>query len=55
MALEKLDGITGAYVNRGIIIHLAKAAKLDQEKIAEALKPFKITIKEVKPLEGKLL
>ena len=55
MALEKLDGITNAYVNRSITIHLAKAGDLDQAKIGEALKPFKITIKEVKKIEGKLL
>lgn len=53
MALEQLDGITGAYVNRGITLHLAKAGELDQAKIATALKAFKMTIKEVKALEGK--
>jgi len=53
--LEKLDGIASAYVNRSITIHLAKAGELDQAKIAEALKPFNVTIKEVKKLEGKLL
>ena len=51
--MEKVDGITGAYVNRGITIHLAKAGELDKEKIAETLKPFKMAVKEVKPLEGK--
>lgn len=53
MALEKLDGVSGAYVNRGITIHLAKAGDLDQAKIASALEPFRMTIKEVKALEGK--
>ncbi|MFK7909036.1 MAG: hypothetical protein AB8F34_00380 [Akkermansiaceae bacterium] len=53
MALEKIDGITGAYVNRGITLHFAKAGAMDKEKIAATLKPFKMTIKEVKALEGK--
>lgn len=53
MALEKLDGIAGAYVNRGITIHLAKAGDLDKEVITKLLKPFNMTIKEVKALEGK--
>lgn len=53
MALEKIEGVAGAYVNSGITLHLAKAGELDKEKIAETLKPFKMTIKEVKALEGK--
>lgn len=53
MALEKVDGISGAYVNRGITIHLAKAGDLDKETITKTLEPFKMTIKEVKALEGK--
>ncbi len=53
MALEKLDGISGAYVNQGITIHLAKAGDLDKTKIAAAIEPFRMTIKEVKALEGK--
>ena len=53
MALENIDGIVGAYVNRGITIHLAKAGELDKEKVAAAIKPYKMAIKGVKPLEGK--
>ena len=53
MALEKIDGVAGAYVNRGITIHLTKAGELDKETITKTLEPFKMTIKEVKPLEGK--
>ncbi len=53
MALEKLDGITGAYVNSDITIHLTKGAVLDKDKIAETIKPLKITIEEVKKLEEK--
>ena len=53
MALEKIDGVVGAYVNRGITLHLAKSGELDKDKIAKTLKPFKMTVKEVKALEGK--
>ena len=48
-----MDGIVGAYVNKGITLHLAKAGALDKEKIAETLKLHKMTIKDVKALEGK--
>ena len=51
--MEGVDGITGAYVNKGITIHLAKPGELDKDKIAKTLEPFKMTVKEVKPLEGK--
>ena len=51
--MEKVDGVAGAYVNRGIIIHLAKAGELDKDQIAETLKPFKMTINGVRPLDGK--
>ena len=53
MALEKIDGIVGAYVNNGITLHLAKAGELEKEKIAATLKPFGMTITDVKALEGK--
>ncbi|MCP5535650.1 MAG: hypothetical protein H7A51_05365 [Akkermansiaceae bacterium] len=53
MALEKIDGIAGAYVNSGITIHLVKAGELDRETIAKTLAPFKMTIQEVEQLEGK--
>lgn len=53
MALEKIDNISAAYVNRGITIHLAKAGELDKGTIAKAIQPFKMTIQEVKELEGK--
>ena len=53
VALEKVEGITGAYVNRGITLHLAKAGDLDKDKIAEALKPFRMVIRSVKPMQGK--
>ena len=46
VALEKLDGISAAYVNSGITLHMASKNIFDQEKITEALKPFKLTIKK---------
>lgn len=52
MALEKLDGISGAYVNNGISLHLTSKDGYDQEKIAATLKPFKLTIKEAKQVQG---
>lgn len=52
MALEKIDGISAAYVNNGIRLHLTDKDGYDQEKIAAALKPFKLTIKEAKPVDG---
>ena len=53
MALEKLDNIAAAYVNRGITIHLAKAGDLDKDAIAKTIAPFKMKIQECKELEGK--
>lgn len=52
MALEKLDGINGAYVNNGISLHFASKDGYDQEKIAKELKAFKLTVKEAKLIEG---
>lgn len=53
VALEKHEGILGAYVNRGVTIHLAKSGKLDKEAITKTLKSFKMNVKEIKPIEGK--
>ncbi|MGB1874395.1 MAG: hypothetical protein ACPH5P_06635 [Akkermansiaceae bacterium] len=53
MALEKIDNVSAAYVNRGITLHLAKAGDLDQEVIAKTIAPYKMTIQAIKPLEGK--
>jgi hypothetical protein len=52
VALEKLDGINAAYVTRGIILHMASKKSFDKDKISEALKPFKITIKESALIQG---
>jgi len=51
VALEKLDGITAAYVDSSIDLHYSAADGFDKDKIAEALKPFKMVIKEAKKLD----
>ena len=53
MALEKIDNVAAAYVNRGITIPLAEAGDLDQEAIAAAIKPFNIKITSGQAVEGK--
>lgn len=52
MALEKLDGVTGAYVNNGIRLHLASKDGYDQQVVAKALEPFKMKINDAKLVEG---
>ncbi len=53
MALEQLDNIAAAYVNRGITLHLNKAGDLDQDSVAKAIAPFKMNIQASRPLVGK--
>lgn len=53
VALEKIDNVSAAYVNRGITLHLAKAGDLDQEVIAKTIAPYNMAIQAIKPLEGK--
>ena len=50
--MEKVDNIVGAYVNRGITLHLAKAGDLDEEAIAAAVKPFGIKVQSSQAVEG---
>ena len=52
MALENVEGISSAYVHDSITVYLASKDLLDKQKLNEALKPFKLTIKEVKLIEG---
>ena len=52
MALEKIDGISGAYVNNGITLHFTAKGSYDQAKITEALKSFKLTIKDATLVKG---
>ena len=52
MALEKVEGISAAYVHDTITVYLASKELFNKEKLNEALKPFKLTIEEVKLIEG---
>lgn len=52
VALEKLDGISAAYVNNGIMLHMTAKDTFNKETITEVLKPFKITIKESTQIKG---
>lgn len=51
VALEKMDGVTAAYVNDGITLHLASADGYDQAKVVEVLKPFKMVVKSSTKLD----
>ena len=46
MALEKLDGISAAYVNNDIQLHLTKKDSYDKKQITKTLKSFKMVIKK---------
>ena len=46
VALEKVDGISAAYVTNEITLHMASKDAFDLDKIREVLKSFKITIKK---------
>ena len=50
MALEKLDGVSGAYVNKNIALHFDKEGDLDEELIASTIEPFKMKVKSSKKL-----
>ncbi len=45
MALEKLDGVSGAFVNDQIAIHFAEEAELDEKLIASTIKEFGMEVK----------
>ena len=51
MALEKLDGVSGAFVNDDISLHFEKDAKLDEKLIASTIKEFGMKVKSSKKLE----
>gem|GEM_PF-1369605 len=52
MALENVEGVSAAYVHDTISIYLTSKDLFNKEKLNAALKPFKLTIKEVKLIEG---
>ena len=51
MALEKIEGVTAAYVDKDISLHYSAKGSVDKEAIAKVLKPLKMEIKEAKKLE----
>ena len=52
VALEKLDGVSGAFVNNNIAIHFAEAKDLDEKLIASTIKEFGMKVKGSKKLES---
>ena len=50
MALEKIDGVSGAYVNDNIVLHFAEEAELDEKLIASTIGEFKMEVKSSKKL-----
>jgi len=51
VALEQIDGVTAAYVDKKISIHYAKTGSFDEAKVAAILKPLKMTVKSSKQLD----
>ena len=52
MALEKLDGVSGAYVNKNISLHFSDKADLDEELVASTIKEFGMKVKSHKKAES---
>ncbi len=50
-----MDGVAAAYVNKEIILHMAKKGAFDKDKVAEVLSEHKVKIVESAPVEGDLL
>jgi len=51
VALEKIDGVTAAYVNKSIEIYYAKGSSFDKDEVTKLLKPLKMVVKEAKKLD----
>lgn len=51
MALEKIDGVSAALVNRDITLLLDHESAPNAEELAEVLKPFKMQVKAVSKAE----
>ncbi|MGJ8724938.1 MAG: hypothetical protein ACSHYB_10315 [Roseibacillus sp.] len=52
MALEKLDGVSGAFVNNNIALHFSEETELDEKLVASAIKEFGMKVKSTKKLEA---
>ena len=51
MALEKLDGVSGAYVNESIALHFNEMKELDEKLIASTIKEFGMKVTSSKKEE----
>ena len=51
MALEKLDGVSGAYVNDDIALHFDEKTDLDEKLVASTIKEFGMKVKSSKKLD----
>ena len=51
MALEKLDGVSSAYVNKDIVLHFDEDTELDEKLVAETIEPLKMKVKSSKKLD----
>ena len=45
--MEKMDGIAGAFVNNGITLLMSEDKPLNEGKVKDLLKGYKITVKAV--------
>jgi hypothetical protein len=51
VALEKMDGVTGAYVNNDIALHFAEKTELDEKAVAAAIAEFGMKVKSSSPID----
>lgn len=51
-ALEKVAGISGAYINKGIILHYTDNSEFDKAKVESVLSKYKIKIKSSSAVTG---
>lgn len=50
--MEKIAGVSGAFVNNNISLHFADEVALDEEMVASAIKEFGIKVKSSKKVEA---
>ena len=51
MALEKIEGVSGAYVDRGILLLLDNEEPLDEDAVKAALNPLDIEVANVQQID----
>lgn len=52
MALEKIDGISAAYINKDIVLHYTDNAEFDQKALEKVLSKYKMKVKEASDEKG---